>query len=60
MQKDARQPAIDLPSDPECLIQSLQSIGYTWYTDLADVIDHGIASYVNETSIRFNWNNKVL
>ena len=54
----AAQPqSIDLPPDPECLIQSLRSIGYTLETALADLLDNSIAADANEISIRFSWNN---
>lgn len=57
MQEDAQQAAIELPPDPECLIQSLRSIGYTLETALADLIDNSIAANASEISIRFSWNN---
>ena len=54
----AAQPqSIDLPPDPECLIQSLRSIGYTLETALADLVDNSIAADASEISIRFSWNN---
>jgi anti-sigma regulatory factor (Ser/Thr protein kinase) len=54
---EARPQPIDLPPDPECLIQSLRSIGYTLETALADLIDNSIAADASEISIRFSWNN---
>lgn len=56
MKSDYNNQAIDLPPDPECLIQSLRSIGYTLETALADLIDNSIAAGASEISIRFNWN----
>ena len=53
----AQPQSIDLPPDPECLIQSLRSIGYTLETALADLIDNSIAADASEISIRFSWNN---
>jgi hypothetical protein len=57
MTTEARPQSIDLPPDPECLIQSLRSIGYTLETALADLIDNSIAAEASEISIRFSWNN---
>jgi hypothetical protein len=57
MTKEAQPQSIDLPPDPECLIQSLRSIGYTLETALADLIDNSIAADASEISIRFSWNN---
>ena len=57
MQSAFKNQAIDLPPDPECLIQSLRSIGYTLETALADLLDNSIAAEASEISIRFSWNN---
>ena len=57
MTTESRHQPIELPPDPECLIHSLRSIGYTLETALADLIDNSIAADASEISIRFSWNN---